>query len=231
MKNNNIYFLLIAFGISCCLAGCTSKVDVDLGGVDVSVPTPSGYYPVAESAPNFIKFISKGLSDKTKVIDYFLTKKDYDDVLAGHSKFRKKSLMISMPDVLYGQSFSASDFSKFVEKKKRIDTESIKSEETTQNERNEINAFNSGFAPVLSSDSTWLGIIIDKDNIIGDAYEQITHENTVPVKRVSASVEIHLKDRLMSIDCSSIVENDEDINSVEDGCKKWGMDILEKNQR
>ena len=126
--------------------------------------------------------------------------------------------MISMPDVLYGQSFSASDFSKFVEKKKRIDTESIKSEETTQNERNEINAFNSGFAPVLSSDSTWLGIIIDKDNIIGDAYEQITHENTVPVKRVSASVEIHLKDRLMSIDCSSIVENDEDIKSVEDGC-------------
>jgi len=214
--------------VSLCL-GCAEKSEIDLGGKKIMVPVPTGFYPVSASAPHFLDFIRRGYSDDTLVLEYFLTKKDLNEVVSGHSKGRKKSMVVTTPLVLYGQEVSSTTFAAFVIKKKDIGDEFLRKEESAQNERVEINSYRSAVTPVLSSDSKWLGIIVDKDQIIGDAVEQYTHEGLVPVKRVSATIEIHLQDRMMSVGCSTVVERAEDITAVEDACKNWAQNILKDN--
>lgn len=221
---------IICAGSILLLAGCNQSFLADFGGEKIIVPVPDGYNTTSKLAPEFFKFMKVRHSGSEIVIEYLITKSEFDDVMAGHSKSREKNLILAVPLNMYGQDFSERDFQEVIFLQRKFKGSYVSIGETNKNEANEKYEQLSGVVPILSSGSKWLGIVIDKHDMIGDAIETVTHNGAIASVRVGVNIIVRSKNRFVSLGCTSNIANDQDIKSTESMCIKWSEDIQRANQ-
>lgn len=210
------------------LAGCTKQATLDLGGQKIAAPVPQGFSPLGDRAPKFRALEERALSP-AKLIEYYLTDRDLQDVLAGHSKFRDKSLSITMPDAMYGSDFSEENFLGASYFRRNVEGKTFSKDEELENNKIEAESSKWGGVPLLSSNGKWLGVFLDKHDAIGTASVSSAHIGGVLKKTLSLSVTARVKNRFIILGCVSFVSDDSEISALEDTCSKWAVDILKTN--
>lgn len=210
------------------LAGCAKQATLDLGGQRITAPVPQGFTPLGDRAPRFRALEERALSP-AKLIEYYLTDRDLQDVLAGHSKFREKSLSITMPAAMYGSDFSEENFLGASYFRRNVEGKTFSKDEGLENNKVEAESRKWGSVPLLSSNGKWLGVFLDKHDAIGAASVSSVHIDGALKKTLSLSITTRVKNRFIILGCASFVSNDSEIYALEDTCSRWAIDILKDN--
>jgi hypothetical protein len=222
--------VMMVFGLVLSIGGCTSRTSLDVGsGQKIVVPAPKGFTPLGENVPKFRIFAERSMPPKLILVELYLTNSDFQDVLAGDSKFRVRSLSIKMPRTMFGREFDENMFLGAVYETKTAESAYYGQAETSQNELNEKNAQKFDIVPPLLSGGKWLGLFLDRHDAIGAASLTTINVGGVVTKRVSASVTMRVKNRFVMLNCTSVVNGDVDIQWAEGTCSKWAQDIMNLN--
>jgi len=75
------------------------------GGVTITVPTPDGFKPLGDHDPH-LRSLIKGNRDKRILVEYYLTKSEFNAMIHGNDKDRNRDLILyALPDVFSNGQF------------------------------------------------------------------------------------------------------------------------------
>jgi hypothetical protein len=210
------------------LSGC-GKNELDIGGQGVSVPTPVGFNPLRGQVPTFRAFVEKSYLPKFILIEFYLTDSDFSDVVAGHSKFRNRSLSVAVPREFFRRDFSEGAFQDVALEVHNAEGGQVESVRSAQNIKNEDDSLKFGHVPSHVDTSQWLGVFFEQRDAIGTATLQTVRVGNVVTKHIGASVSMRVRSRYISIGCTANVRDDADIEWAKQTCSRWAQSILVAN--
>lgn len=227
----NVFKLAIIVSVSAILPmfyGCTKQTTLDLGSKEIIAPVPLGFTPLGTRAPKFRVFVEK-IMPPGVLIEYYLTSHDLQDVIEGHSKSRERFLSISMSKQMYGRDFSEENFLGSAYFRRTEEGKRFNNDEALENERKKIAAEKQGLVPHLAIDGKWLGVFIDKHDMIGVASTSWTSANGGLSRILSLSLTVRVKNRVIQLGCGSVIGDDVEIQPFEKMCSQWANDIVRDN--
>lgn len=90
------------------LNGCVNHIPQYLigDGVTIRVPTPDGFEPLGDHDPH-LRSLIRGNRDKRILVEYYLTRSEFNAMIHGNDTDRKKDLILyASPDVFSEDQFS-----------------------------------------------------------------------------------------------------------------------------
>jgi hypothetical protein len=203
--------------------------DLDMGGQRISVPTPNGFSPLGSGAPQFRTMAQRNLLPDSRLIEFYLTEGDLQEVRAGRSKSRHSTMQVIVPTSQFGRDLSNKEFLELASEIRLSvgkNDEAIRSQQNLANIRNHTTQ-NGSIVHVDSSKR--LGVFLDEKDAIGTATVQTLHAGEVDVERVSANISMRVKNRLLMLSCSTRVDAQQDIGGLLEACSHWSQRVLAEN--
>jgi len=213
-------------------AGCSSRSTLDISGTQVSFPVPAGFVALGDHSPGFRAFSERGTVGG-KLIEIYLTKKDLEDVIAGHSKSRDRILAALTPTTMGNMNF---------------DTEALAGAKTAIRDHGHMSS--ATFDALRSRTSAevaeliknrqeqawhpapnrkWQGVYFETADAIGDSDILTLTKEGLIVHDAEVRVNMRVRSRWVILHCNSEMHRDTDWQIPQETCKRWSQDIVTAN--
>lgn len=231
MSNVKAIALVALLCVASAVGGCAPSDRLYIGnGASIVVPVPAGFVPIGGKVPDFRKFTESKMPVNAELIEYYLLRNDFNNVVAGYSKMRKRSLYVALPRPLAMRPFSESDFEASANDV-RLNYGKLSSEDET--EKNDLalhRTLDYGVPLKRISNERSLGVFLDVHDAIGAATVDTIEIKGRKLRHVGASAIMRVNNRAVTVEASSIVDNGADVGWAEDVLSHWVADILKANR-
>jgi hypothetical protein len=230
------FFLLAAAGTAIVCVSCTSldqKNTLDIDGTKVLVPVPEGFVPLGDRAPRFRSF-EQSKTVAYKLVEKYLTKKDLDDVVSGHSKYRERSLTVLTPSYHFYPGFDDSAFKGAKAAIRAHGTPMGTKDLSTSRQpasAEELASINSMLRrlPPPAPNRSWLGVYFETPSAIGVTETLTSTIGGLIVQDAFVDVSIRLHNRYVVLRCEGRMHQGGDVKREQDTCEHWAQDTLKAN--